>query len=346
MRFTTWALASCLTLGLTGWASDAMAGKGKPAPPPPPPPPAPIEPPARAWHAFAGNGGITSSASRLYLIGGAGSDGQALGDFWYYRRDTATWTVAPAGSSKPGKRQWVGFSCGAGQCVTSNGNNGVGLLKETWTYTEATGNWSQVNCKRVLCPSARHMATMAYAEGLGHLLFGGRSGSGSLGDSYVFSGGKWISMTPTTRPGTRDRAAATYVPGPVNGIVMFGGQRNSATALCDMWAWTGDNWQRITTNAGPCLHTHDMAWDGNRLVVTGGFTDTSDTASHDVWYFTFESATRGSWRPGADTDGCYASAKPGARMAYDIPSGRKVIFGGEQNGPNGLIRYDDLAICD
>ena len=182
MRFTTWALASCLTLGLTGWASDAMAGKGKPAPPPPPPPPAPIEPPARAWHAFAGNGGITSSASRLYLIGGAGSDGQALGDFWYYRRDTATWTVAPAGSSKPGKRQWVGFSCGAGQCVTSNGNNGVGLLKETWTYTEATGNWSQVNCKRVLCPSARHMATMAYAEGLGHLLFGGRSGSGLEAD--------------------------------------------------------------------------------------------------------------------------------------------------------------------
>jgi hypothetical protein len=331
MRNPSKLLVFLILVGSGMWASVAVA-----------------EPPARAWHAFAGNGSTVANSSRLYLFGGSGSNWQALSDFWYYRVDTLTWTVAPTGSSKPGARAHAGFSCGAGQCVTSGGNNGVALVKETWTYTEATGTWFKMNCKRFLCPSARQMSTMAYDPSRSyHVLFGGKSSAASLRDTFTFTAGRWTARTPAAKPSARDRAAATFVAGIVNKIVLFGGQVNGASPRCDMWAWTGSTWQAISaSNQGPCLHSHDMAWDGNRLIVTGGYVDTSDTPSHDVWHFDFSTASSGKWTKGLDSEGCYADVHPGARMAYDIPSRQKVFFGGEKNGPNGVIRYADTMRCD
>ena len=41
-------------------------------------------------------------------------------------------------------------------------NRGLGFVKETWIFSESTQTWSQVNCRRVLCPSYRMGPTMAY----------------------------------------------------------------------------------------------------------------------------------------------------------------------------------------
>ena len=60
--------------------------------------------------------------------------------------------------------------------------------------------------------------------------------------------------------------------------------------MCDMYAWNGSDWTRITFDVNqphPCLHAHDMAWNGQGLVVTGGYVDTSDTPSKSDWRFTF-----------------------------------------------------------
>jgi hypothetical protein len=225
-----------------------------------------------------------------------------------------------------------------GQCVVANGSNGVGAVKETWTYTAATSTWSQVNCKRNLCPSARGMPAMAYDAARGyHLLFGGKYGNSSLDDTYTFAGGRWTARQAATRPASRDRAAAAFVPGPVSRVVLFGGQANSTDVFCDMHAWTGSDWREVAmSNDGPCLHSHSMVWEGNRLVVTGGYVDTSDTPSEDVWYFTFSDADSGSWsQDNSAFAACAAGARRGARMAYDAPSGMNVFFGGHEADANG-----------
>ena len=323
--------------------------RGKPLPPPPS-----DEPAARAWHAFSGNGSTVADASRLYLFAGAGSDVMPVsGDLWYYRVDLAGWILAPTGTTRPGPRQHVGFSCGAGQCVTSNGYY-LGGLKETWVYNEGTSSWSQVNCKRNLCPSARGMPTMAYDFARSyHLLFGGLAGTISLDDTYTFKGGRWTARNPLHKPEARHWAATVFAKAPVNKVVLFGGLDGGSGVHCDMYAWTDTDWQLVNmTNEGPCLYGHSMAWDevGKRLIATGGYiADRTDTPNPYVWYFTFTGdGSSGTWSKEPTGSGlalCVADAKPGARMAYDVPSKAKVFFGGEDNINHEIVRYDTTLVC-
>jgi hypothetical protein len=287
----------------------------------------------------------------MFLFGGAGADFRTLDDLWFYRTDSASWTlVTPASKSKPGPRQWMGWSCGNGSCVLANGSNGVGLVAETWVYAEATNAWTAVSCRRVACPSARQMVTTAYdASSRVHVFFGGRGTSASLGDTWAFDAGTrlWRSFgTQPSGPSARDRAAATYVPG--IGVVMHGGQSHPSV-LCDAFVWAGNVWTPFTHGGSPCLHSHSMAWDEEhqRLTVTGGYTDTIDTASPRAYHLQFTNgAPDGAWIEDPDSTGCYAAVKHGARMALDGPTGQKVLFGGEDNMRGGVVRYDDASVCD
>jgi hypothetical protein len=240
----------------------------------------------------------------------------------------------------------------------TGGSNGVGLVSETWVYGEATNAWTQAKCTRTSpCPAARQMMTMAFdPQGANHLLFGGRgSQSPGLNDTWTFDAAtlKWTLRTPAFKPAERNRAAALYVPG--IGVVMHGGQDYYGRApLCDLFVWNGTNWRSIQYDVNqphPCLHTHSMSWDGQSLVVTGGYVDTSDTPSPVLWRFTFAAgaqsgvwsqASKGTCQPVAGTD---ATIHPGARMAYDIPMATRVWFGGEQNGTSGVIRYGNTVEC-
>lgn len=140
---------------------------------------------------------------------------------------------------------------------------------------------------------------------------------------------------------------------------MFGGQRSGSTfeMVCDMFAWNGTGWTLISQTGGPCLHSHSMAWDpnstgGGRLIIAGGFTDQKDTPNDEVWYFTFTGPGAGTWQKAANPLGCsfdgYSGGiRPGAVMAFDTPSGKKVFFGGGETVPGqGMVAYDDMAVCD
>ena len=340
---------------MIGLPATAVA-KGKP---PPPPEPTPSEPPARFWHAFTSNGSSDVGASRLFLIGGNGdatADYETFADFWYYAVDSHQWVLAPTGRSKPSGRNHAGLSCGAGECVTSNGIR-LGLLKETWVYSERAGSWSQINCRKQLCPSARRNVAMAYdPDRFYHLLFGGEGGTNgreNLDDTWSFAGGAWRREQPVSSPPGRWWAGMTYVGPPVNGTVLFGGVFNGPDGyvhlLDDMWVWDGINWQPVIYSGGlspPSLFGHSVAWDGDRLLVTGGYMTNKDTPNNIAWSFTFDGPRSGRWSKEPDTSGCLASVKPGAVMAYDRSQKLKVFFGGGENGPNGVIAYDDTVVCE
>ena len=141
----------------------------------------------------------------------------------------------------------------------------------------------------------------------------------------------------------------------MNRIVLLGGQIRNREVLCDMWSWTGANWAevaQINRNDGPCLHSHSMNWDGSRLVVTGGYIDVNDTTNDSVWTFTFTpDGGAGTWSYYPDQyayfDQCAGSGiiRPGARMAFDRPSGAMVFFGGVENVAEMAVAYDDLTLC-
>jgi hypothetical protein len=343
-----------LDTGRKGKGTTLFTVKQKPNDPPPP-----TYPEERAWHAFTSNGGADITASRLYMYGGGNSTLQAAAPwFWYFVSHTDQWTlVLPASTSNPGPMQHLGLSCGAGTCVLAFGNNGFGLLDETWVYREATNAWTQATCsRRSPCPSPRQMVTMAFDPQRGtHLLFGGRGSTTGFNDTWTFDTAtlKWTARSPAFKPTQRNRAAAVHVPG--IGVVMHGGQPyNASGALCEFYAWDGSNWRTIQFDMGqphPCLHSHDLAWDGQRLLMTGGYVDTSDTPSPTDWRFTFAAdgqsgtwsqATRGTCQPIGGTD---AVIHPGARMAYDGPTATRVYFGGEINTETGVVRFDNTVEC-
>jgi hypothetical protein len=344
-------VASLLLGSLQTTGSAQAAGRGKPQPNDPPP----AAPLPRHWHSFTDNGSDNIESSRLFMFGGDGADTESLADFWYFSVASQQWVLAPTGKSKPGKRKHAVLSCGDGECIAATGASGRTLLRDTWIYAEQQGSWSQVNCRRSPCPPARMMAAMAYDPGrLYHVLFGGFGTLGNLDDTWSFAGGAWVReatpgpVDPAEKPAARRSAAMTYVSSPVNRIVLHGGQTPGAGTLCDLWSWDGDNWLPVTASGpvSPCLHSHNIAWDGAQLMVTGGYVDTSDTANSLTWYFKFDDAGSGTWSIGSDPTSCYSSVKPDARMAHDKATGSNVFFGGSDNGPNGVIVYGDTTICD
>ena len=333
-------------------ATAPVSARSKPGPDPP----SPTYPPARSWHAFASNSGDTAATSRLYLFGGYDASFKYLNDLWIYAGaggSRPTWTPAPIGTSKPGPRGNLGWSCSNDQCIAVGGTNGGSSLKETWIY--AAGSWSQVNCRRFTCPPARVLPALAYDPILGvHVLFGGEANNDGLDDTYTFAAGKWTRQTPAVTPGARSGAAAAYVPG--RGVVLLGGMKAYAAVLCDMHVWTGTTWESIDTGStGVCLRNHSMAWDGSRLVVVGGYDTMTEKANTKTWYFQFDAAmSKGTWKELSAT--CWASAvdpttvdsvvHPGAMMAFDRPSGLQVFFGGEENVAGlGAVRYGNTVEC-
>jgi hypothetical protein len=336
---------------------DAAWARGRPLPPP-----APDAPPARFWHGFAGNGATLSTTSRLYLFGGASGDPEyvTLRDLWYYRVDGDTWTLAPLGKTQPPGLQHFGWACNGARCVAAGGSNVVSHERDTWiySYTGNSGAWTKINCRKWPCPSPRQMATLAWdPDHEQFLLFGGMNGRHSLNDTYTLAGTTWTRKSGGVTPGARDRAAAVHVP--ARGVVMFGGLRSggSSEKVCDMFAWNGAGWALISQTGGPCLHSHSMAWEpdtigGGRLIVVGGFTDDGDVANDEVWYFTFTGPDAGIWQKATNKLSCYfdgysGGIRSGALMARDVPSGKKVFFGGSENVPGqGVVAFDDKAVCD
>jgi hypothetical protein len=155
-------------------------------------------------------------------------------------------------------------------------------------------------------------------------------------------------------------AAAAFVP-PLDRVVMHGGQVNWTSVFDDTYSWDGAGWQAVTQQAAdggavPALHSHSMAWDDShaRLIVTGGFVDTNDTANTETWYVTFSETEDGWVATWAHATGiaCQAAAgsqdgtiHPSARMAFDAAAGVQVFFGGGENSSTGIQFFDNTVEC-
>jgi len=111
-----------------------------------------------------------------------------------------------------------------------------------------------------------------------------------LGDTWEFTGIRWIQQFPAHSP--QKRAAHTLVyDSNRDQMVLFGGRSGNA-GLNDTWVYKNGDWTQIQTpNSPTARYLHGAAFDSvrDRLVIFGGTQISADgksvTSTYDTWEF-------------------------------------------------------------
>lgn len=186
------------------------------------------QPPARSGAMLA-----RDSTGKLLLFGGDAA-GTYQNSSWTFTG--TSWTLRTTATA-PTVRAFASMATDAsGQVVLFGGYNGSAVLNDTWIWSGTA--WRAVST--LAQPSPRQLAVLSFfnkpsggtASGLA--IFGGRDGSGDLGDTWTWNGTSWIPLYaagPGLPPSRSDAMAAIDTNG---SVLLFGGV-SSGTQLNDLW---------------------------------------------------------------------------------------------------------------
>ena len=207
--------------------------------------------------------------------------------------------------------------------------------------------WSPISA--AAAPPARYDHTLTLDPAINRIvLFGGRDGSKTYGDTWLFDLGSksWREVRAASAPEARFGHAAAYDPKSKR-MLMFAGQ--GAGFFNDVWAFDAakETWQKLATQGtAPAARYGTSAvvdTKRNTLIVTHGF---SDGRFDDT--FTLDLSTL-AWAKLQGIDG-----QPLKRClhesVYDAGADRMVLFGGCSSGfgpcPQGDLWTFDVAASD
>lgn len=178
-------------------------------------------------------------------------------------------------------------------------DNSGNLLNDLWSYSPATGSWSQLSASTAgtaafssncgTTPTPRMNAAMVWdSVDQQVLLYGGVGTSNRyLGDLWAYSPrvGSWTLLQCTGNgPGARSTSAVWDG----QQMLLLGGNSKSGM-LADFWAYTpGNGWQKLAPATPLGQRTYQtLIWDSNdsRLYVLGGF-DQTGLQQGDFWMWT------------------------------------------------------------
>ncbi len=177
----------------------------------------------------------------------------------------------------------------------------------------------------------------------GIVVFGGGRASGTgftpqLG-TWRFNGSAWQDLTPSLPVSPSPRYDAAMVTLADGGLLMFGGQAASGSALDETWLFT-DAWLAQPLAPGLQRFGHAMTVDGEgKVIVFGG------VSQFNAFDDTLQRADDGTWRrlPLADPEG---DGVPARRIDHAMalrPGGGVVLFGG---GLSEVELYSDTWELD
>lgn len=147
-------------------------------------------------------------------------------------------------------------------------------------------------------PSARTHSGIVYDPRTTYsILFGGASAYDSgtrqsydLGDTWEWTGERWIQLFPANVPPARSAHAMVYDSNRSR-ILLFGGKSGKET-LNDTWVFDSGDWRHLDTPNAPSPRTNaGAAFDliRDRVILFGGYFTTSDgkttTNYYDTWEF-------------------------------------------------------------
>lgn len=178
-------------------------------------------------------------------------------------------------------------------------------------------------------PSARAYYGLTYdGQNKKWILFGGKSQSGDLDDTWIFDGTTWTQAQPLHSPPARSETTLTYDPQRQRAVLVGG--RSGNTLLADVWEWDGSDWvnvtpaQPLTARAG-----HAAAYDSARQVVVIAAGQGTSAPLSDLWEWDGTA-----WEQRVSTPDLPAMVH--LAMDYDPAHDQMVIVGGE-NG-TGLVQ--------
>ncbi len=247
----------------------------------------------------------------------------------------------------------------------------------------STGADGALTFRRIIPGGLQHV-DMAYDPGAGKvILFGGNGPSGVSSDTWEWSGGDWVRLSPATTPPARYGHRMVYDAARQE-IVMFGGYRNGQ--LGDTWVFKNGNWtekqpatvppsryyqnmvydahpdrQKVLMVGGLGANERTWVWDGTNWSQLSPTTDPPNYHSTGITYdpirqevvmfnagaqtWTFNGAN---WTPKSPVN--EPSGRYGSRLVFDPVRNESILISGESrndvwawNGVNWL-RRDDVTM--
>jgi len=112
------------------------------------------------------------------------------------------------------------------------------------------------------------------------VLFGGRSASGPLADTWTWDGTDWTELSPAHHPPARTFARAAEAAG---AVLVFGGFTRSGE-LNDTWSWDGTDWTELQPSPAPLGRgSGSMASVPGGALLFGGLTSDYSMSFSDTW---------------------------------------------------------------
>jgi N-acetylneuraminic acid mutarotase len=221
------------------------------------------------------------------------------------------------------------------------------FFDDLWAYDYASNTWTEIDCGPG--PSGRFNFMMVYVpEAHGLFMFGGFSANDRISDTWMYDieGNAWTELDPPDGPSPRSDAAIVYDP--ENGVVILhDGYCRDDSHPGDVWVYdfSVGNWRQMDPDEGPLpQYGHHMVYDSlnGRVVMYGGHWSIPDSSRHGysdgVWVYDYPTD---SW-----TKIDEATTPPSRywhSLAYDVDSGRLVVFGGSVAGD---VWGDDTWLFD
>lgn len=293
--------------------------------------PAGTAPVARFDHALAYDEG----RQRTVLFGGVvAGNGQA--DTWEW--DGAAWQERSILGPPARSALALSYDAARAKTVLFGGLTSAGPRKDTWEWDGAT--WvERTPAVAAESPSARSDHALGYdAVRQRVTLFGGRTASAALRDTWEWDGSKWTDRAAGSSlavPAVRESGVLVGHPGLGHALLFggFGAVSNVSTYFDDTWIWDGAYWRNKTpalaSQRPPGRRLHNLAYDSvrNRVVVFGGIgADNLDRA--DTWEW--DGAVWTNRTPASPAQSPSARAWPA--MAFDEARGVTVLAGGYIEG--------------
>jgi len=161
-------------------------------------------------------------------------------------------------------------------------------------------------------------------------VFGGRTGTTWLADTWRYRAGQWTQLKPSANPGPLAHAAGTWDS--ARGVpLIFGGRKTNGTGSlsAETWEFTGGNWVRQTPSTSPAARIDAaMVFDARlrRAVMFGG---RDSKPLDDLW--TYRGGVWSLWKLLQ-----HPAARYGHGLAYDRDKQDILMFGGRD--ASGALR--------
>jgi Galactose oxidase, central domain len=240
-------------------------------------------------------------------------------------RSGHTWTVDPSSA--------VGYLFG--------GRGSAGSLGDVWSYDQTADRWAELRSSGEQ-PDPRFEHGAAWIDGLGLVVFGGRTDADPLDDFWAFdpSTNAWRAID-VADPGPSARAATCLAVRADGRLWIYGGEGPAGTASSELWIFDPgpSTWTRREAGVGPDVRSGAACWwtSDDQLVVHGGFTPgPPSTRLGDLWVFDPDDAG-GTWQKAGDF-------APRDRGAWTATGRGGVVAGGI--GANEALLADVVVFDD